>query len=757
MIKTLLPLLLVSVSSVLAQGDFGLISGEITDVASGKPVPFANVVILTTQLGGTTDELGHYSIRNIPPGSYQLKASAVGYSTLIKTDVTVNNSKPTQIDFSLKEDILKLANVVITADYFSKDNFESTSITSFSNEEIRRAPGGFEDVVRALSVLPGVAQADAGRNDLVVRGGAPSENLYLLDGYEIPNINHFGTQGATGGPLSFINLDFVKDATFSTGGFSVLYGDKLSSALRINLRNGRSDRIGGKATISASQFGLNIEGPISHNATFFFSARRSYLDFIFKAAGFGFVPEYYDFLLKFDYEPDQKNSFSFFAISAVDNVKYFNTTADQRYKNSNILGSNQIQYSTGLSFRHLMPNGYLKFYLSRNSTDYDTGQRDSLLNPVFLNKSLETEDKFKVEFIHRFSAAFEATTGGDATLTHFNSDILLPFFKTTFGELLPISALNYKNTFFKYAFYLNAVGRLNALLQVGGGLRIDYFDAITDKFSISPRANATVTLTPLLLVNITAGYYRQAPSYIWMAAGNFNLKPVMVKQIVIGPEYRIRNDALVKIEVYQKDYSNYPSSVLRPYLTLANTGAGFQSGAEDNFSTFGLEPLISGGTGRSRGFEFSAQKKLSEIPCYGLLSVTLSQTNFTALDGVERNGAYDQRWIVNLSGGYQFDKFWEAGMKFRYATGRPYTPYNADGSQSVATYNSLRLPDLHSLDLRVDKRWFYEHYTLITYIDLQNIYNHRNVGGVRWNKRDKKSEESNSIGLLPTIGVSLEF
>jgi hypothetical protein len=765
--KKLLLLLFIYSISGYAQSANGIITGVVTELLTGKPVPFANVTIEGTTLGNATDDRGHYTITAIPPGSWQVKASAIGYASIKKTDVTVNNSKPTQLDFALREEAFRLANVVITADNFSKDNFEATSVSSFSYEEIRRAPGGFEDVVRALSVLPGVAQADAGRNDLIVRGGAPSENLYIVNGFEIPNINHFGSQGATGGPLSFINLDFVKDATFSTGGFPVLYGDKLSSVLRINLRNGRTDKIGGKATISATQFGFNLEGPVSPTSSFLFSARRSYLDFIFKAAGFGFVPEYYDFLAKYDYEPDAKNLLSVFAISALDNVRYFNTTADQKYDNSKILGSNQKIYTVGISYRRLLDNGYVRILFNRNSTDYNSEQRDSLLRPIFLNKSLEADNKLKVEYVHRFSNALEATAGGAVDFIQFDSNLKLPVFidafgnslpfVTTFGETLPNDSVSYKHPFLKYGIYAALSLRLSDQLQAGGGIRADYFDIINNKFSVSPRVNLTYSVNDLLSFSGSAGYYRQNPSYIWMAYNNFNLDPALVKQYVLGSEFRVRADALLKLEIYRKDYSSYPSSKLRPYLTLANTGAGFSDGAEDNFSSYGLEPLISDGSGRSQGIEFSAQKRLSEIPCYGLLSVTWNTAKFTALDGIQRDGTYDQRWILNISGGYLFDQSWEVSTKFRFATGRPYTPFNADGTQSIAKYNSERLPDFHTLDVRVDKRWFYEHYTLITYIDLQNIYSRKNLSGYRWNSREHKIEEQSSIGLLPSIGISLEF
>ncbi len=737
----------------------GVISGKITDLSTSQPVPFASVSLVGTSFGASADADGLYRISNLPPGTYQARVTVIGYNTLTQTDIVVSNSKPAQVDFRLQQITVELEDITVTASYFYRSPTDLNSVKSFSYEEIRRAPGGFEDVVRALSVLPGVAQADQGRNDLVVRGGAPSENLYVVDGFEVPNINHFGTQGATGGPLSFVNLDYVKETSFSTGGFPVLYGDKLSSVLKIDLRDGRQDRLGGKATISASQFGLNLEGPLTSKSNFLFSARRSYLDFIFKAAGFGFVPEYYDVLSKFNYDPDTKNQISFLFVSAFDNVKYFNDTEDQRFANSRVLGSDQIQYLAGLSYRHLMSKGYYKISLSRNFVDYNSSQRDSLLNPIFLNESREGENKLKTELVYQFSPELELNTGGDLEDIKFKSNIIFPKnLVTTFGQTLPVDSLNTVARFFKYSLYGNLTATLIKHIILNTGLRFDYFDAIEKKYYVSPRASASYMFNDLTSVNVSGGIYYQSPSYIWLTAGDFNKKltKIRVDQYIAGVDHILREDTKIKLEVFYKDYKDYPSSTLRPYLVLANTGAGY-TGADDGFSSFGLEPLVNAGSGFSRGIEFSAQKKLSDLPFYGLVSVTYNQTKFRALDGVERRGSYDQNLILNISGGYQFTETLEGSMKFKYASGRPVTPFNADGTQSVALYNSTSLTPLHSLDLRLDKKWFFDRMTLITYVDVQNIYNRKNVSNIRWSPRENNVEEQKNIGILPSIGVSLEF
>ena len=749
----------VNYSQPYVESPKGKISGSVKDFVTRQPVIGANIIVLGTTIGSATDTNGNFIIENLDPDTYQLRASAVGYQSLTKTDIVVSPGRLSQVFFELNSQAIELEGIIISSDYFRKNPFEVNSIRSFSNEEIRRSPGGFEDVVRALSVLPGVAQADAGRNDLIVRGGAPSENLYLVDGIEVPNINHFGTQGATGGPLSFINLDFVRETSFSTGGFSSLYGDKLSSVLTIDLRDGRNDRLGGKATIAASQFGLNAEGPLfSENSSFLFSARRSYLDFIFKAAGFSFVPEYYDVLTKADFKIDNKNSFSFLFIGAFGNVKFFNDDEEQRFDNSRILGTDQLQYVTGLSYRRLISNGFYNISLSRNYTDFDSRQRDINLNPLFTNKSKEEENNLRTDLVYQISNRAELNIGSTAKLIEFDADILFPTFITTFGDSLPITSLNKSENFLKLGTYINFNFRPLSRLTTNLGLRLDYFDALQQSTYLSPRFSTSYQLTEITNLNFSTGFYHQSPSYIWLIADERNreLKKVRVDQYVLGFDHRLNEDALLKVEGFYKDYSDYPTSLVRPYLVLANTGAGF-AGSDDNYSAFGLEPLVSEGFGNTRGVELSIQKKLSQTPYYGILSLTYSESEFTALDGIKRPGSYDQNWIFNLSGGYKIDKHWEISSKFRFASGKPYTPFNSDGTQNVADYNTRRLKSLHSLDLRVDKRWFFTGWTLITYIDIQNVYNKNNLSRIRWDRREQKVDESSSIGILPSIGISAEF
>ncbi|MGA9293811.1 MAG: TonB-dependent receptor [Ignavibacteriaceae bacterium] len=746
------------INVTFAQDDNVSVYGRVINAQTKKAIPFANILVIGTNYGAATDDNGYYRIEKLPYNAYRIRASVIGYNTVIKTDIIVQPGKPSEVNFELIEEAIKLEDVVIVNDYFSRNPLEVNSIKNLNYEEIRRSPGGFEDVIRALSILPGVAQADAGRNDLIVRGGAPSENLYLVDGIEVSNINHFGGQGVSGGPLSYINLDFVRETSFSTGGFPVLYGDKLSSVLSIKLKDGREDRIGGKATVSASQFGLNLEGPVTGNSNFIFSARRSYLDFIFKAAGFAFVPEYYDVMFKADIAPHANDNLNFLFIGAFDRTKFFNNNEDQRFDNSRILGSDQNQYMAGISYRHLINNGFLNFTLSRNYINYNSVQNDLQLNPVFLNKSLEAENSLRTEFVYKLSDKSEINIGGAVKLIEADYNILFPAFVTTFGDTLPVSNFNNKNNYTKYSAYFNYNRLLFSKINFNIGLRVDEFSAIKNNIGISPRGSLSYKLTELTNINFSTGIYYQSPSYIWLEAfeSNKNLDMIKVDQFILGFDHRLTEDALLKVEGFYKRYSDYPASTIRPYLILSNTGAGFE-GSSGNFASFGLEPLVSAGFGKARGVELSVQKKLSDIPFYGLLSLTYCNADYTSLDGTERPGSYDQNWLFNLSGGYKINEFWEVSMRFRFASGSPYTPFNSNGTQDVISYNTRRLKSAHSLDIRADKRWYFSGWTLITYLDVQNIYNKKNSTSIRWDSRENRVDETSSIGILPSIGISAEF
>jgi hypothetical protein len=733
----------------------GVLEGRVFDRATEQPLVAATVQVVGTRSGAITRSDGRFSI-TLPVGTYTLRISMIGYEATVVSDIVVSAVRPVRVDVGLAERAVATEEITVRPDLFG-DRAVATSTRELRNEEIRRLPGGFEDVVRAISSLPGVAQVSNARNDLLVRGGGPAENLYLIDGLEVPNINHFGTQGSGGGPLSFVNLDFVEDVRFSTGGFGVAFGDRTSSALEIDLRDGRSDRFGGKATIAATQFGIDVEGPYADAGELLLSARRSYLDLIFRAAGLSFVPEYWDFLTRASLRADDDNRLSLFAIGAIDRVRQFNDDADDRFRNSRLLDNSQDQFIGGLNWRRLLSGGYLSTTLGVTSVSYRFRQSDSLGAPVFINDSREREISLRADASFVIDASTDISVGAQARSVDFGAEILLQ----RPGAEIDIAP---SELFVKGGAYVELARRFGERFRATLGARADYFSGIATKVVPALRASLGYELDALSQATLSLGRYHQAPSYIWLVGdpANRDLEQITSDVAVLGVDRLLDDDIRASVEGYYKRYRDYPASVSRPFLVLANVGADF-GGADDGYASFGLEPLSSLGVGRAYGIELVVQKKLSDSRYYGTASLAWGHSLFTAADGVERASRFDQRIIANLSGGYRIGEDWELGVRFRFASGRPYTPIDSTGDpgfgyQRVAEYNALRLEASHALDLRLDRRWRLGAIDLVTYVDVQNVYDRRNPEPPRWNARSRAAEQlEQAIGILPSIGVSAEF
>lgn len=244
--------------------------------------------------------------------------------------------------------------------------------------------------------------------------------------------------------------------------------------------------------------------------------------------------------------------------------------------------------------------------------------------------------------------------------------------------------------------------------------------------------------------------------WIMSQPGNERLEHIRADQVILGIEKILREDTQLTLEGYYKTYNKYPVSQVRPWLVMSNTGSGF-GGAQEGFASFGIDPLVSEGTGNARGLELFIQKKLSLTPIYGTFSLSWNESEFTALDGIARPGSYDQRWILNLGGGTTLGPALELSFKYRFFTGRPYTPYNDDFSRTADRYNSVRLDNGQFLDLRLDRRWFFNNRELVTYIDVQNVFNQVSPSVPQYNSYTGELDEQGGIGILPSIGVTYMF
>ncbi len=759
-------IIMVLISANLYAQEKGGISGKVVDRISQQPVIGAVVEAKNSQteevIKTGTDDNGFFYFESLPAGRYGLRFSSIGYIALIVENVIVNSGVIT--DRVVELDIVATDEIVVEDERFTKPNDISTSLKNLNTEEIRTTPGGFEDIGRVVQNLPGVSFVNDGRNDLIVRGGAPTENLFIVDNAYVPNINHFGSQGTTGGPTSIINLDFIRDVSFITGGFSAKYGDKLSSVLEIKQREGSRIKFMTDLNLSATGFGAVLEGPIGSEkkGSWLISARRSYLDFIFNAAGFGFVPEYYSFQGKGVYDLDKSNFLTLNIISNIDKVKFNNDDEEKKQDNSVILDNDQWGYVFGAEWKSLLSSkSYSVLNLTRTFTNYNYSGRDINQVEYFKNQSKEGETSLKGEYNLQAIKTGQLTLGFEGKLVNFRNEIkkdqdTLYYINPATGNryILDAVSLNDEQNTFKGALFAQWTQYFLNRIKLNAGLRYDYFDFIEKKNYVSPRVSAQISILHDLYLNLSYGIFYQSPSYIWLVGDprNRKLEDMRADHYIAGLEYIILPDLKASVEVYYKKYSNYAVSEERPYFILSNNG-----GSYENQNNFGLEPLTSAGTGYANGIEFFVQKVFSKN-YYFNLNLSIFQAKYKALDGVERNSDFDNRVLFTTFGGYQFGKGWTIGGKFRFVGGRPYTPINPnDGTQLVSDYNISKLPDFYSLDLRLDKKWTFSSWTLNTYIDVQNITGKKNVTGYKWNKYTNKIEANESIGVLPTIGINAMF
>lgn len=760
-------LLFMATASVAQTGE---IRGTVVDAATKTPLPGVNVTVVGTTIGAATDAEGAYRITGVPVGVVALEARFIGFLPQQRTDIVVQANRPTQVFFELREQPVELEGVAVQANAFLPPADAPTSVRVLGAEEIRRAPGGQNDVSRTLLSLPGVTGGVDNRNDLVVRGGGPSENAYYMDGIRIPQINHFATQGATGGAVGLLNVSFIQEVEFLTGGFPVRYGDALSSVLLIQNRPGNPERIVGEFTLGAAEAGLTLDGPLGNRSSWLLSARRSYLQFLFEALGLPIRPSYWDGQFRLQTEITPKDRLVITAIGALDRFGVVEVEADDTFENQEIadrvLTNDQDAYTVGVSWRRLVNEGFLTSTLSYSSSRFAFGGEGRDGAPVIRSSSLETDLRASTDLERRVGRRATLGLGGDVVVSGLRTD----FFErsrpgTPFGQNLQFGD---DLTFARaglYAQWIQRSGRLTTTV----GLRADQNTLLDNGFSVSPRAAATLEVNSRWSLNLAGGLFTQSPARLSLAVQdaqgnsvNTGLRPVQTAQIVGGIAFQPRADLRMSVEGYYKAYSRYPVSAEDPRISLANLG--------DDFGFVGAFPLDGSGKGRAYGLEAFAQRKLTDR-LYGIAAYTLGWSEFAAKDGVYRPASWDVRHSLSLTGGYRIGNKWEFSSKWRVLSGRPWTPFdfaaseasyavNRNGVPDLDQLNTLRTPTYSRMDVRIDRRFFFQRWNAVVYLDVQNVFNQTNLFGYRYTEDPEvpsRLRPVDNVGLLPIFGFTVEW
>ncbi len=809
-----LMLLLGVVFSGKAQS-LGRLTGVVRDKNTQEQLIGVTIVVegTTPVLGSSTDAQGRFRIDNIPVGSYNIQATYIGYQPLTKFNIVVGSGNAAVLDFEMLPDAKNLEEVVIT---FNKSVQVATaetplSIQNLSTEEIKSNPGGNFDISRVVQTLPGVGGAGstgAGfRNDIIIRGGAPNENVYYLDGIEIPVINHFSTQGSAGGPQGILNVSFIQDVTLSTSAFDARYDNALSSVFQFKQREGNPDRYQGNIRLSATELAGTAEGPLAAKTNFLVSTRRSYLQLLFKAIDLPIRPNYWDFQYKLTHKFNNKTTLTAIGLGAIDEFSFAvpkNSTPEKEYAIRSNPVINQWNYTTGFALKHLIPKGFINVAVSRNAfhnalDKFEDGQTNNEARRVLRIRSDEVENKLRFD-VNKLMGTYKIAFGGSGQYVQFRNTIFNRVRRqltNETGQIIQPEVRYQFNTAINF-YRFGAFGQLsrsicNDRLQLSLGIRTD-INSLTERGNnplktISPRFSASYALTDRWRLNGSVGRYYKLPIYTVLgfkdADGNLvnqNNAYIRADHYVAGVEFLPTATTRLTLEGFSKRYANYPVSV-RDRISLANQGT--------DFGAIGNEEVVSRGKGRAYGAEFFFQQKLTK-KVFAVFSYTFVRSEFTGLDE-ERYiaSAWDNRHLISSLLGRKFNRGWEMGLKYRYAGGAPYTPFDLEASRqnylSLGTglqdYNQLntqRLQPFNQFDFRLDKKLNFRRLTLDLFLDVQNAFvlksvavpqytfqrTSDNAGFVTTNDQPLQIDGSNAVpvilqnndaSVLPTLGFILEF
>lgn len=716
----------------------GALTGRVLDLKSQLPLEGATVILEGTTIGVVSNEEGYFTIENIPTQTYNIVVSFIGYESQTLFNVIVKSVGNTPLLFRLDELTENLEEVVVIRSPFKTTTETPLSTQTFSAVEIETYPGGNNDITKVVQSMPGISPSIGGfRNDIIIRGGAPNETVYYLDGIEIPNINHFSTQGSAGGPVGMINVSFVRDVTLSSSAFGAEYDNPLSGVLSFEQREGNPNVFGGNFRFGASEAALTLEGPLWRkdenepaNTTFLFSVRRSYLQFLFELIGLPIRPDYWDYQWKIKHRVDDYNTINFIGLGAIDD---FSVKAPDEFDAEQQAVLEQVpiivQRSTtvGISWNRNYKNGkgYMNTALSTNRLDNVFSRYQDNVSQtgiIFKNDSYEWETKLRYQTTH-YLDQWKWSVGFNLQNASYQNNTRFVFYDIAYSTAFD---------FIKYGFFTKASrSYFNNRLNVSLGLRTDA-DTFTTESNIwnnlSPRASFSFALTEnqQWKLNASVGRYYKIPTYTMLGfqdqRSNFVNQSAAYTQSdhwVGGLEYNISPSSRFSVEGFLKRYSQYPISLIDG-VSLANKGGGFE--------VLGNEAIVSNGEGKSSGMEFLFQQKLNRN-FYGIFAYTYFFSEFTGVDQKYRPSVWDSRHLISFSGGYKLKRNWEISARWRFAGKNPYVPFDLVASalsypELILDYDRLgevKLDAFNLADIRFDKKWNFKKLSFNLYIEVQNF------------------------------------
>lgn len=721
-----------------AQTDGYPVRGRVIDRSTREGIQYAAVIIVGVEGSGVmTDSTGTFILQNVRPGINQFSAIQLGYRTVVTPEYKITPYTPF-IEIEMDQDPTELAASSVMPSPFLRSVESPVSVRVISLGDIEKIPGANKDVARIVRSYPGVSYSPIGyRNDLIVRGGGPSENVFFIDGIEIPNINHFATQGASGGPVSILNSDLIREINFYTGSFPANRGGALSSVMDISLKDGNPDKHAFKAVVGASEVGASASGHIGSRTTYIASVRQSYLQLLFKLLGLPMLPNYIDGQVKFKTKLDRRNELVFIGLAGFDNMKLSDSPDDagDEYLLSYLPKLKQETFTVGMSYRHFGDGNQQTYslsysYLNNRNIKYIDNDESTEENVILESSGLEGKAQGRFEN-RSYLDAWTVREGAEFYYRHYDADV----YRRMAGgqELDYYSGLCFVGWgVYASADYKAPSGKVNTSF----GMRFDgsSFSSGTVAFwkQFSPRASVSYMPWKAWSFNLSAGLYHQLPPMTALSYRNADgmltnkgLEYMSVASAAAGADWKLRDRLFVGLELFYKHFMDVPLSVATG-VPLTSVGA--------DYGSIGEEPLVPDAEGRAYGAELLVKWLIPDkVSLVG--SATLYRSVFRSGDDAEFiPSAWDNRFILNLSAVYDLPHYWSIGAKVSAIGGAPYTPYDENASSlktvwdaggrpvyDYSQYNAMRLDPYFQVDLRVDKDFYFDRWTLGLYIDLQNV------------------------------------
>ena len=730
---------------VIAQ--VGSVTINVFDEFSKKPI---EATVKIQNIDKTYSGNGSIVVTDLMSGNYNFEVSSAGYDVGFLNDINVVPNQNLTFSVGLNKSAKQIQEVTISKKLYKTTAESPVSLRNITAEEVQKNAGSNRDISKAILSFPGVGSTATFRNDLFIRGGSSAENKFYIDGIEVPVINHFQTQGASGGPRGIITIDFIKDVDFYSGAFPAKRNGVLSSLFEFNLKQARKDKIGYKAILGLDDMQLMMDGPLSKDQSWsgLFSVRKSNLQLLFKGIGLPFLPSYYDTTFKVSKKFKTGDELYFIGLGAIDKFE-FNNDAKKTLYNLSLIerlpNSPQWNYTFGAGYRHLVENGNWLFTVSRNMLDNQSTKYykniETPANLLYDYQSREAENKLRIDRNFKISD-YQFSSGANINFAKYTNNSTI---KQVNQNSVDYDVINSELNLVQYGFYVQSSGKfVEDALQVSLGARIDgsnYSDKTNNPLEqFSPRLSLSLRLSNQWKLNANSGIYYQLPAYTSLG---FRLNDELVNKnalkyirnihLVGGVEFNGKDNLRFTFEGYYKRYSNYPFS-LRNQISLANLGGGF--------GVVGNEPLDSRGFGKTYGVEFLAQKRTINN-FYGIMAYTFGYSEFTDASGKSIPSSWDTRHILTLTAGKYFKKNWNIGARFRLQSGLPETPYNLTRSalvdiwnvangpvQDFTQLNTLRGNVAHQLDIRAEKKWIFNKWQLTAYVDMVNVYGSKSASGL---------------------------